>query len=134
MWHKHTRTIYFTYIPGYGFKRSYMEYSKYSPSFKFTRTGVRYVSNSGSVESKNGSVESKNGSVGSQNGSERSDDGSVGSQNGSEISDNGYATDSERSYYEQGIHAIPNAPVTDIPETELKNYIKKVRNFVLHPE
>ena len=120
MWHKHTRTIYFTYIPGYGFKRSYMEYSKYSPSFKFTRTGVRYVSNSGSVESKNGSVESKNGSV--------------GSQNGSEISDNGYATDSERSYYEQGIHAIPNAPVTDIPETELKNYIKKVRNFVLHPE
>jgi len=69
----------------------------------------------------------------SQSGNENS---GANSENSSSIDDqgSGYETDSNRSYFEDGTTAMINHPVGDIPEDQLRRYIKDTKEIVDYPE
>jgi hypothetical protein len=69
----------------------------------------------------------------SQSGNENS---GANTENSPSIVDegSGYETDSNRSYFEDGTTAMINHPVGDIPEDQLRRYIKDTKEIVDYPE
>jgi hypothetical protein len=71
----------------------------------------------------------------SESENENSEIGENSDNNSPSIDDDGsgYATDSNRSYFEEGATAMMSHPVEDIPEDQLRRYIEDTGEIVDNP-
>ncbi|MGZ7209943.1 MAG: hypothetical protein ACXVHV_08710 [Methanobacterium sp.] len=59
--------------------------------------------------------------------------GNSGNSSPSQDDGSGYETDSNRSYFEEGTDAMVECPVRDIPDDQLRRYIRDTEEIVQHP-
>ena len=48
-------------------------------------------------------------------------------------SDDGYQSDSDRSFFEEGVDALTDTNVREIPDDQLHNYVNVAKDIVRHP-